>query len=483
MAVVKRALLVLVVLAGCEDFGRLRQLKPRRMVVKLTDVSFLPDGGQVSRPRPIDQSGRCEVAVDGLLGAGWQVSYGTWVSDGVCELRDVQPGDTYVRVPGRGVYFETALDEVDLGNDDVGRPYTSGRAGTAVTLDVTAGEPYEERTELAVYVPDFGVGFTGAGATVQATKGQTSFAVTYDWEGMPLVQAGEAIDFFQGRTEWDGGTDVRFRLTRKGTTTAVTAVDTRAVRAPVTMAPITATAQTPLPAVSADPDPLVELLTDAYPDATFLGTWAQHEVKPEGFTLPLGIQHHFNIRRTGMLSLPAFTLDPLPTLRWRGTLSLSAYVELAFEVPAAGTATIGTTIQGPANDLAWVTSTAISPAQALAVRDAQGRMQVSGEIATRTPVLVWDPPAIGLPNAYNVTIDRVDVSGSEAKLTRLPLRMLVQKTEAHIPPEVLEVGKSYVFEVLAENCTATDPKRPRRANPQLPCAQTQSASRVFTVVE
>ncbi len=480
---VRRALVLLVVLAACEDFGRLRQLKPRRMVVKLTDVSFLPDGGQVSRLRPVDQAGRCEVAVDGLLGAGWQVTYGTWVSDGVCELRDVQPGETYVRVPGRDVYFQTALDEVDLGNDDVGRPFTSGRAGTAVTLDVTAGEPYEERTELALYVPDFGMGFTGSGATVQAMQGQTSFAVTYDWEGMPLVQAGEAIDFFQGRTEWDGGTDIRFKLTRKGTTTAVTAVDTRAVRASLTMAPITAQAPTPLPAVTANPQGLIDLLTGVFPDAEFLGTWAQHEVKPQGFTQPLGIQHHFNIRPTGMLSLPAFTLDPLPTLSWRGTLSLSAYVEQKFDVPASGTATIGSTIQGPANELAWVTSTAISPAQAIAVRDADGRLQVSGDLATRTPVVVWDPPTIGLPNGYHVTVERVDVTGSEAKLTRLPMRMLVQKTEAHIPPEVLEVGRSYLFEVLAENCTATDPKRPRRANPQLPCAQTQSVSRVFTVVQ
>jgi hypothetical protein len=246
------------------------------------------------------------------------------------------------------------------------------------------------------------------------------------------------------------------------------------------MSDLTATAPVSLGAIAADPRPLTRLLTAEFPDSTFIGAFLTQQVVQLGISDPLAVQQHFTISPTASLDVPPIATDPLPGVAWRWQLTLSAYTERSLTTPVPLKVTLGLGIQGPAEDHAWMSSTAISPVRNIGVRTFDGQRQSEGVLESLTPVVVWDAPAVGLPNAYTVDIARVEVVDGVGKRVPLDAALSVQAPEGHVPPGVLTSGERYLFTVTAENCTASDPQRPRRINPQPTCGFVQTSSAVFT---
>jgi hypothetical protein len=115
------------------------------------------------------------------------------------------------------------------------------------------------------------------------------------------------------------------------------------------------------------------------------------------------------------------------------------------------------------------------------VRRADGSLITSGSLESTTPVLVWDPPTMGLPNRYQVQAYAVAAqSDGGVRTTQVVGRLFTERTEGHVPPGMLQPGTSYVFQIAADNCTASDPGRPVKLNWQTTCGLSQNVSLVFT---
>lgn len=471
-----------VLASGCEDFERLKQLKPRKVTVRATDISYLPDGGRLPVPRKAEGAAPCEVAVDGLLQAGWQTSYGEWVEDGVCEVHDVQPGETLVRVPelkfnaARKAYVVTKLNEVDLGLDVGGRPQSGAEAGTAVTLDVTGALPFTSKYEVALYVPAFGRVNTSV-TVPDGHLGMTSFPATFDWKGFPLLQPDEPVELFQYRPTMNATGDQLLSVLERHGAATVQPIDTRGVRGGVALS---AVAPGPtLPAIDVDASALHDLMKTSFPDATFIGALASEEAVVGAVSDPLPVQQRFTVSDTALLSLPAVSIDPLPGVAWRWQLAVQSAVERRITAAAPGTVSSAVTIVGPADNRAWLASTAIGPALRIRERPSGRTDRLEGELASATPVIVWDEPTTGKPNTYVFQPRRVELTNGTARLVSIDALISVSAPEVHVPPGMLSAQTSYVFIVTAENCTATDPLRPRPGAVQPTCGLTTSASAVF----
>ncbi|GEN05767.1 hypothetical protein SAMN05443572_101685 [Myxococcus fulvus] len=73
---------------------------------------------------------------------------------------------------------------------------------------------------------------------------------------------------------------------------------------------------------------------------------------------------------------------------------------------------------------------------------------VPRRVGTASPVLEWAPPEFGAPNAYHVSIHRVDPDFGLA-LTWWSIYMPGSITQVRLPPDILEPGTTYIATVSA----------------------------------
>jgi hypothetical protein len=84
----------------------------------------------------------------------------------------------------------------------------------------------------------------------------------------------------------------------------------------------------------------------------------------------------------------------------------------------------------------------LGPATELAVNGQDASHAVQG--ATTTPVISWNPPSIGTPRSYSLTVYRYDRLESPARTVRtVVFTVRTPRTRVRIPPGVLEAGKTY----------------------------------------
>lgn len=476
-----------VVLLGCENFDRLKQLKPRKVTLRMNDVAHAADGGTVLIPRPALNAPLCEAWVDVLLESGFQKFEGRWVADGQCELRDVLPGETMIRVPGGTNWITTTLDDVDFGVDYFGRAVDRAAADTTLTLDLSGAAPFSSTNRMSMYLPAFGEGLNTAYSSgligfPTGSNGQTSFPVTFNWNKLPLLAAGESTEVFQSVKQDVNPTTYRWALTKRGSATVVP-VSGKTVRGAVTMTDV-GTRAAAFPAVSFDPRPFFEAFKLEVLAPTFIGCFFDQDSLAPGAYNTLSVQSTFSIDEKATFSAPASTLDPLPGVAWTPRLSVAAFYDSAIgtrDKPPYGTLTLGSIFHGPGADFGWLPSASMTP-----VRNIKARMRRDGstigvgELDSVTPVLTWDAPATGVPNRYFVQPYQVTIEKDVVKFTRTADSVVVDRAEAHIPPDLLKAGSNYVFVVTADNCSASDAKRPRRLNIQSVCANTQIRSFLFS---
>lgn len=480
---------VAVLAVGCDNFEVLRQLKPRKVTIRANDLARAKDGSEVQVPLPAAGAPPCELWVDASLNAGWHKYEGKWVADGICEVRDVLPGETLVRLPGKQLWFTTALDDVDLGIDYLGRKIERAAPGTTLTLDLQGAAPFSTQTALQAHLYDFGEGVSnvfgsGSGgiAVPMGTIGSTSFPVTVKWDQLPLLKSGEPLQVFQGTSQPLGKDFIQFTLVKRGLADVVP-TSGKNVRVGVAMTDIPTRAPA-FPAVAYDPAPLYEKLELALPAPQLLGTLIEQSAAVPGSFNNVPLQTTFTIDKRVKFNAPATAVDPFPNQAWNQRVSVATFFESFIgsdRDPPKGALGLSNVMHGPANDLAWLQSATMAPVQNIKAKVPDFDPVVTGPIASTAFTLTWDEPTQGLPNAYivqpyKVTIDKDEDKKEFIKFTRVAQSFRVSRPEAHIPPDVLEGGSNYVFSITAENCTASDARRPRRINVQSTCGLAENRS-------
>ncbi|WP_342378547.1 fibronectin type III domain-containing protein [Myxococcus stipitatus] len=101
-------------------------------------------------------------------------------------------------------------------------------------------------------------------------------------------------------------------------------------------------------------------------------------------------------------------------------------------------------------------------------------------VGTASPVIAWEPPALGTPSAYRVRLNRYD---REAGLV-LNVRFVDVPgsiTQVRLPPDMLLPGSIYYLNVTAIEAPGFDVKRrPFRTNETLPHHSSDAISSLFT---
>jgi|GEM_PF-2724739 len=483
---------LMVIAVGCDNFELLRQLKPRKVTIRANDVARAKDGTEVQVPLPAAGEAPCELWVDASLNAGWHKYEGKWVSDGLCEVRDVLPGETLVRVPGKQLWVTIALDEVDLGVDYLGRKIERAAAGTTLTLDLQGAAPLSTQTVLQAHLYDFGEGVSnvfGSGSggigIPMGMNGATSFPVTMKWDQLPLLKAGEPLQVFQGTNTPVGTAALQFSLVKRGTADVVP-TSGKNVRAAVAMTDI-GTRTPAFPGVAYDPGPLYEKLKLELPAPVLLGTLLEQSAAVPGSFNNVPLQTTFTIDDAVKFNAPPTSVEPFPGQAWNQRVSVAIFYESfvgSDKDPPKGALTLTNVMHGPANDLAWLQSAAMTPVRNIKARAPGFEPVFVGAIESTSFTLTWDVPVQGLPNTYvvqpyKVTVDKDSTGKDIVKFARLAQSFRVSRPEAHIPPDVLDGNASYVFSITAENCTAADAKRPRRINVQSTCGLAENRSFVL----
>lgn len=483
-------LLIALLGVGCADFGKLAQLKPRKVTMRVNDILTQPNGTKTTIPLPKAGLKPCLAWVDVALNDGWRKIEGEWVADGECVLHNVPPGELLVNF-GQGetnAWLTMTVDDFDLGEDLVGRPYEVAPANTSVTLDLTGAAPLADIAFVSLYLPDFRTGLlsnlVGINPSVGVPMGMvgaTSFPVTFAWKGLPLVTGMEDIDVYQGVEQTPNS--LIFTLAKHGTARLVP-VAGKAIRAPLAMSNMPTRAPG-FPAISFTPKAYYDALKADQLNAELTGTLLFQAAVLDGAFFGINVQSVFQVDEKADLKAPATAVDPFPGRAWtqRVEVNVTTASELQRNNGRIGRLLLGNDIQGPAGDLTWLTSAVMSPVRDIvAVRRDGVVMDTSGDLDSAAPTLRWTLPAQGIPNsfivgAYEVTEDPKD--DKKLEFTRFPAYFVTDRPEVHIPPGLLKSGTFYVFTVLAQNCTAPEPGRPNRKNLQQTCGFAENRSTQF----
>jgi hypothetical protein len=158
--------------------------------------------------------------------------------------------------------------------------------------------------------------------------------------------------------------------------------------------------------------------------------------------------------------------DPFPD-GWRRVVSAATHTTVALSPPDAGSV-IGQGAGIQVSDFAENVAARpirplVTPARAFMVEGASALAEQSG--FGLTPELTWQPPAIGAPSLYRISVFMVLTAAEASSGRRPPLvaEMYTASTRARIPPGILDSGRSYSFWLTTIVDAGGSPTRPLRA--------------------
>lgn len=492
----RAAVLCLLAATGCTNFELLGQLKPRKVVLRTNDAIALADGGTLLQPRPKAGLKPCIAWVDVELTKQWQKVEGEWTADGECTLHNVPPGELLLNrgQPDSVVYLSTNLDEIDLGLDYIGRPFSYAGPKTTLTVDLSRTAPLATFNMVSMYLPDFGTGLinlSGGGAAGVGVPtgmlGATSFPASFDFDGLPLVKSNESIDIFQGTPLTAGS--ISFRLTKRATVKA-NLVDAQNVRTSAVMEDLTTNAATGFSAFSFLPQTFYSAVEADIVEPEHVGIGVFQEAVLNNTDVPLSVQTTYLFGdKTGALTATAVSVDPFPGRAWTRRIELQGVWDSIVSTTNSttgttreGRVTLNAIFRGPADNLGWLNAGWMTPPRNIVVRKRDSTTVETGAIDSAAPTLVWNEPISGLPNTYIVGFSEMTVDPTDDKklvFKRLPQLIRTRNTEAHVPPGILKLDTNYVFTVLATDCFTTMPERPTRPTRQSICGLADNRSRVM----
>lgn len=367
-------------------------------------------------------------------------------------LRIVAPdlGTVFIRTSGR----ELALDTTVLGRPDV----VTGIAGSGILLDTTGMAAWAEGDQLQIFSANAGSIVRFDAGVIGATS-VTDLFVPYD--GLPLIDgtAGDGAAIYQLEAKTSGTTAYR-ALTKRAdlpafamTPGAATDVSVNLTSAPGKSQPFT-WKRTLFQVYGADVHPAATLAAEslvaaAFPELPFHGPAG---ATPDLFVIVTDLF-------TTDLALTMQYADPFPTAWKRVGRAAFTY---AVEVPVPGAssplAVTGEIVRW--NDVAMLdpaVEPVVSPPTAplVAGQDAFGPQSGVGT----TPTISWSAPALGTPDAYEVTVARVYALGDGTPTSEPVARFLTADRTLTVPGGVLVAGESYVFTITASADAALDLER------------------------
>ncbi len=470
----RSSLLALLLLTGCDNFGELARLKPRRVPVALVDTYRQADGGVQTRVPAatlegwVDLDGIAEpVHIDGACDAGQ------------CELRNVPPG-TLLLHRSDGPFYAEVDDSpsYDMGKDGFYRLHTQTGAGTRLTVTMTGASPLSARTWLQVRVPDYPVSVQNRPAvaagqlvsgfapeTPSGATGATSFSYQFPWSSLPLLTM-EPLEVYQLEPAGAPGALTRYEVTKRGAP-LVSIVDGRDVG--VTAALENVGAGDPVAGVSYDFSQLVaEVLRDD--KVSIVGAMSLLDVGPAGDSAAVTVAAEYRTAAPWSLSTAGTSIDPFPGRPKTVTHGLQLFYRRQLGTSDSHLP-LSASLSGPSDSNGWHGTTLLGPPRDVALSPEREE----GVLESLTPTLTWTAPAFGTANRYWVLV--YDVKPTPEVL--LPQIFVLYRPRLRLPPGVLEAGGLYAFWVWSVNCDAAPLNAPLREPPQPTCASAQLATRVY----
>ena len=431
------------------------------------DVYVSASGAVTTRTNPnVGPADLAALIPDGA--GGFRTIRGTLKADGTMALPGIPPGPYWLSIGGKGLLW-TDRGTLDLGYRYLGRP-DGVQPATNSNLSLTLNnlDPWSDMNGLMWQVPNLGirVGFdSNQFSSGKPFDGDTalSSALLQHMSFVPLVEAakGDVLTLLQPAYAQQGA--FMARTIRKAFT-------------PDTLTEVDGTTASLTGSFVAPPDASVDLYWDgtreaAYqaqvrPDALKMGPFLEIDVQSGGFIQGWlqgpGMDpqissggHPFPLSMSG----PAPTQpihqvlgfrDPYPATWPRVYVATTPFsVNLTLNGNQGGLSSVMTVISDSPGTAAAPLAALVSPIQHPTLDGKDFFLDRTG-VGT-TPVLAWDPPALGSPVCYLIRVMTVvpTQSGGLSFATDSNSVMKVFGTSVQIPPGTLVPGVSYVIEVRA----------------------------------
>lgn len=415
-------------------------------------------GGRV-RLAPVDLSAtaiEAQVERDG----GFDVHPGAGTADGILTVPGVPRGPYWLRVGTN--FFLTRERFVDVGVDVLGRPDAIPAAsGTGLVFDVDGLVPVSSGDDFQLEAPDAQVGFY---STLSASNpilanapapGDTALAGALfpfaEPSQYPLIQAsrGDTLTLAQLTPRQLG--DLTYLSLSRALTTSVEMIQGGETRITGTLtAPPAGAAR-----VELRQDAFEAMADDVRAGAVPSGASFIVDVSPGGQRVNLGTPD------LALLTLPAGHGDTVLPVEfgnpYPASFPLFTFTSVSFQAPFQGIDESGALVerQRSSSIFAWefvergraTLAPLLAPVRDIAI-DGRGP---SDHIRTTsaTPVLSWDRPRRGRPDAYQIRVVRVIgvAPFTQAGIARLVVGPDVRRVR--IPAGVLQPGEHYLFRVAA----------------------------------
>ena len=396
---------------------------------------------------------------------------GTGKFDGTFDVPLVPSGEEYTLTNVGTNPLTTRARQLDLGLTILGRTDQAAATGpttlaiTATNMDAWTTGDFIEVYSAGADAIAFGTNGDGSFVAGEPTSGATSLSnATFDW----LTQGGGMIEASKGDTalllhlhQTNAGGTAYFALTRSVTISSLqmsigngnmfstafadapTVTDTFAWKRSQLAAHLAETGE------DADNGQFVDVV--AQPQAATAGWPSGSEfVAPDLMDLmvPAGTTADATVG-------PLAYGDPVPELDKIvvfGTLTARHYQLPGTTVPLKGRAEIlGVDLKASAT--AGGIAPVVTPPRQLTIDG----VAASGDLtlASLTPTIAWQPPAVGTPTLYSVLVQRIGPSGN-ATVLLANHRFNTADTSLTIPSGVLASGNTYIVRVTARDSAGHD---------------------------
>ncbi|MBL8957068.1 MAG: hypothetical protein JNK82_40215 [Myxococcaceae bacterium] len=407
--------------------------------------------------------------------AGQRVVYPTVTGPGTARFDDLPFGDYALEISG--YHIVTGEGRVDLGIVSLGRAsvaVTDG--GTVLQADVTGLKPWAPLGDV-LQVTSENAGYVALNAqshvAAQPDAGETSAQLELDWmracgtlrlglAPLPDPDAGDVVTFTQLSSERvpDAGA-LELRTLVRAAVSALPVSDHAVTRVSLTFAPPATTERIDL---DYRQSAFAALKTQVHPAATSISSSVVVTVAPYtamygAYTAAPDLAVLRPQQTTGDVRLAFDTGNPFHPA-WPKYVSANYLVQVQYPFPDGGTSTVSTALFAQdllANTQGRPLEPRISPPRALKV---DGADALTRALISRRPVIRWEPPAIGTPTSYGITLYRFSRIGSGPVIAVSEEAFYeTTGTELQLPFGEVEVGAEVVFGVTAFDSPGTDVRK------------------------
>jgi hypothetical protein len=395
------------------------------------------------------------IGVSFLNGSSWTTVQGIGNADGAFTVPGVPAGSYWLAIASGGYW--TSASDLDLGQDFLGRPDgITASNGTSLSLSVLAMDAWQTDNLLDIYNPNLRQDFDWSD---NINSGDTSFASVWNWTG-PLNNASRGDAWFVTQTETKTARAATWRYLSKATP-AIAFTQSDGASADLSGSLGTPAQLTVHMAVlgSQFAGLASTVGSSATMHSTTIGVYTQPFSALKGAVGELEdlLETQDQTPLTQDADFGDITLgNPFPA-------SWTPFVALTYEINVPFTATgASSSVDVPAE---LYLSTTQMPTKAAPLAPAITpalNIKLNGTVFTErqtgvalTPALSWDPPAVGVPSGYRVTIYQLSAVGSTSGYQPV-LDLFTKEHSVVIPDGVLGAGNEYFFAIRAYLIPAVD---------------------------